>query len=191
MTAAGLGGRTTRNLAVVIVVMLVVDIIALAVHEDPLQWRRVAGPGFSATFPGQPKPDLKNVSVHGTNVAAHLLVLDSRGRHSFGLLYADYPGNVDVSNPRAVLDGAAKGSAASINGKLTRTTAGTAVGQPSIDYLIAVPARTVKGKKFSALVIRGRSILRDHRLYSLLVGTPKDDPTDFRRFVASFRLARA
>ncbi|HZQ87167.1 MAG TPA: hypothetical protein VFA83_20155 [Acidimicrobiales bacterium] len=189
MNSAGLGGRTTRILAVAIFAILAIDVGAVAAHEDPLTWRRVAGPGFSATFPGPPKSDLKNVSVHGTNVAAHLLVLDSRHRHSFGLLYADYPGNVDVSNPRAVLDGAAKGSATSISGRLTSTTPGTAAGQPSVDYVITVPERTVNGKKFGALVIRGRSILAAHRLYSLLVGTPKDDPADFRRFVGSFRLA--
>ena len=188
MTAGGRGGRITGILAGVIALLLVIDIGAVVGHEAPLKWRRVAGPGFSAEFPGQPKPDQRNVSVRGTNVAAHLLVLDSRGRHSFGLLYADYPTTVDVSNPPAVLDGAAKGSAASINGKLARSTPGTVLGHPSVDYVITVPARTTNGKKLGALVIRGRSVLHDHRLYSLLVGTPKDDPGDFRRFVTSFRL---
>jgi hypothetical protein len=185
------GGRERRIvgvLAVVLVALLAVDVGALVAHQTPLKWRRVSGQGFSAEFPGAPKPDERNVSVRGTNVAAHLLVLDARGRHSFGLLYADYPATVDVSNPPAVLDGAAKGSAASINGRLARSTPGTVLGHPSVDYVINVPERTVKGKKFGALVIRGRSILQDHRLYSLLVGTPKDDPGDFRRFVTSFRL---
>lgn len=188
MNAGGRGGRITGILAGVIALLFVLDVGALAGHESPLKWRRVAGPGFSAEFPGRPKPDERNVSVRGTNVAAHLLVLDSRDRRSFGLLYADYPGTVDVGNPPAVLDGAAKGSAASINGRLARVTPGTALGHPSVDYVITVPERTVKGKKFGALVIRGRSILHDHRLYSLLVGTPSDDPSDFRRFVTSFRL---
>lgn len=182
-------GRGGRILAAVIGLILVLDVGALAAHEPALKWRRVPGPGFSAEFPGAPKPDKRNVAVRGTNVEAHLLVLDSRDRHSFGLLYADYPTTVDVSNPPAVLDGAAKGSANSISGTLVRSTPGTVLGHPSVDYLITVPERTVKGKKYSALVIRGRSILHDHRLYSLLVGTPKDEPADFRRFVASFRLA--
>jgi hypothetical protein len=181
-------GRGGQILAVVIVCILAFDLVALAVDEKPQHWRRVPGPGFSAEFPGKPKPDKKTVAVRGTNVDAHLLVLDAHDRHSFGLLYADYPATVDVSNPPAVLDGAAKGSAKSINGTLVRATPGTVLGHPSVDYLIRVPERTVKGKKFSVLVIRGRSILHDHRLYSLLVGTPKDDPADFQRFVRSFRL---
>lgn len=188
MTWDGRERRIVAILAVVLAVLLAVDLGALLAHRSPLEWRRVAGPGFSAEFPGPPKPDQRNVSVRGANVAAHLLVLDARGRHSFGLLYADYPASIDVSNPAAVLDGAAKGSAGSIKGTLARATPGTALGHPSVDYLITVSERTVNGKKFGALVIRGRSILLDHRLYSLLVGTPKDDPTDFRRFVASFRL---
>ena len=188
MTAGGREGRIIGILAAVLVVLLAFDVAALAAHTSPLKWRRVSGPGFSAEFPGAPSPNARNVSVRGSNVAAHLLVLDARGRHSFGLLYADYPATIDVSNPPAVLDGAAKGSAASITGTLVRSTPGTALGHPSVDYLITVPERTVSGKKFGALVIRGRSILQDHRLYSLLVGTPKDDPADFRRFVASFRL---
>jgi len=96
------GGRERRIvgvLAVVLVALLAVDVGALAAHQTPLKWRRVSGQGFSAEFPGAPKPDERNVSVRGTNVAAHLLVLDVRGRHSFGLLYADYPATVDVSNP--------------------------------------------------------------------------------------------
>ena len=181
-------GRGGQILAVLIVSIVAFDLVALAVDEKPQHWRRVAGPGFSAEFPGKPKPDKRTVAVRGTNVDAHLLVLDAAHRHSFGLLYADYPTTVDVSNPAAVLDGAAKGSANSINGTLARATPGTMLGHPSVDYLITVPERTVKGKKFSALVIRGRSILHDHRLYSLLVGTPNDEPPDFRRFVASFRL---
>jgi len=188
VTAGRREGRIVGVLAVVLVALLAVDVGALIAHQAPLKWRRVPGPGFSAEFPGQPKPDQRNVSVRGTNVAAHLLVLDGRGRHSFGLLYADYPATVDVSNPPAVLVGAAKGSAASINGRLERSTPGTVLGHPSVDYVINVPERTTNGKKFGALVIRGRSILQDHRLYSLLVGTPKDDPRDYRRFVGSFRL---
>jgi hypothetical protein len=170
--------------------MLVVDAVWLAGHvkEAPAHWRRASGPGFSVEFPGTPKPESRNIPVRGTNVVAHLLILDAAHKHSLGLLYADYPSVVDVSDATAVLNGAARGSANSVKGTLAGTVGTTVLSHPAIDYAIKVAARVENGRKTSALVIRGRSVLVDHRLYSLLVGTPKDDPADYRRFIASFRL---
>jgi hypothetical protein len=190
MTATPPKAVASRVLVALIGLMIVFDAGWLVAHSDekPLRWRRATGPGFSVTFPGAPRSESRNIPVRGTNVVAHLLILDARHKHSFGLLYADYPPVVDVSNAPAVLDGAAKGSASSVSGTLASTAPTTVLGQPAIDYVIRVKARVVKGRKVSALVIRGRSMLVDHRLYSLLVGTPNDEPADYRRFVASLRL---
>jgi len=176
------GGRMTSVLVVAVVGMLALDGGWLVAHHHttaaPVVWRPLRGPGFSVEFPGRPTHQTRPLAIRGSTVVAHLYTLDVDGSRSYGLLYADYPTTVDVSDAHSVLARAAEGSANSVQGNLSPTTFRTVLGQPAVDYVIRV----------KNLEIRGRSILQDHRLYSLLVGTPNAAGADFGRFTASLRL---
>jgi len=174
-------GRVLILVSAAAVLVLALDVTWLAVHHTrhpAPSWAQVTGPGFSVEFPGRPTPATRAVSIRNSPVAAHLLTLDAAHRVSYGLLYADYPNTVDVSDARSVLDGAAQGSARSVAGSLASTRFRTVVGHPAVDYVIRV----------KDIQIDGRTILVDHRLYSLLVGGPGTKVPTFARFTASFRL---
>ncbi|MGH9178983.1 MAG: hypothetical protein ACRD0N_10570 [Acidimicrobiales bacterium] len=133
--------------------------------------------GFRARFPATPSRRTQSVQVDGAGVP----VVDytgSAGGQTFTVSYAELPEGQDVGDPILRLNASATAATEAVKGKLEAAGITSFLGQPAVEYLIAVDGRYVKATSFLA----GR------RIYGIEVVGPDNPPAGYDRFRDTFEL---
>lgn len=133
--------------------------------------------GFQARFPTRPARRTQSVQVSGSSVP----VVDYTGNaagQTFTVSYAELPEGQEVGDPILRLNASATAAAEAVKGKLESAGITSFLGQPAVEYLIAVGGRYVKATSFLA----GR------RIYGIEVVGPVNPPAGYQRFRDTFEL---
>jgi hypothetical protein len=134
--------------------------------------------GFRAQFPAAPARRTQSVEVDGASVP----VVDYTGKtggQTFTVSYAQLPEGQEVGDPILRLNASATAAAEAVKGKLEAAGITSFLGQPAVEYLIAVNGRYVKATSFLA----GR------RIYGIEVVGPANPPAGYERFKETFELS--
>ena len=138
--------------------------------------------GFTATFPGNPKREVKTVNTAQGPKEMQMYSL-TEDQTSFSVVVSELPqGQLDSVGAAATLDGARDGAVANTQGKLLSELIVEVSGHPGRELKIAAAG----GKA----TIRARLFLANNRLYQALVVTPTDQAYAPRvnRFLDSIKL---
>ncbi|MEA2686357.1 MAG: hypothetical protein QOE93_1552, partial [Actinomycetota bacterium] len=129
---------------------------------------------FHAEFPSPPGRDEARETIGGLDlvVVTYSVGIDDG---AVAVSYTDYP---DVRDGRAVLDGAASGSASRVNGTITSNTTTTFLDLDARDVAMTVAS----GSVFERIFLDG------NRLYIILAAGAGDRPVAYDRLVGSFAL---
>lgn len=137
---------------------------------------------FSILIPGTPTKQTRSVETPSGPLEAHMFLAE-QGDVAYMVAYSDYPTMVirDRSS-KLILDGARDGAVANAHGTLVRESVVSLNGNHGRELEIE-PA----GGK---VTIQARIFLVGHRLYQVMVLTPKgtDFTEDVRKFLDSFTL---
>jgi len=163
------------------------DVTAVA-EDSPAAWKEFSSAEgrFAATFPGTPKQSKQPVGEFTLN----LFQLTSAFEYS--VVYADYPEWVNDSDPslaKKVLDNGLEGAVAEVHSKLLEVRE---------VYLDKHPGREYVERMSDGRIMRGKTFLVGHRLYQLVITTPKEEgmpaeavkfyQTTAAKYLGSFRL---
>lgn len=138
---------------------------------------------FAVRFPSEPKfsKTTKKTDVGVIDVNNYMAEI---GGSAYAASYTDYPESIiDLSDPEAILDGAAKGQADAVGGTLVESTRVEIDGHPG-------RATEVDVSEAKGVVWRSNTYLVGERLYQVVVVQPAaaDDRDRARRFFDSFML---
>ncbi len=147
-------------------------------------WSEYSSPEgeFSVLMPGTPTKQIRSVQTASGPLDAHMFLVE-HGGVAYMVAFSDYPTMVIQDRPsQLILDGARDGAVANANGKLLGESMVSLNGHQGRELDI----EPMGGK----VTIRARIFLVDHRLYQVMVLTPKgkDFSGDVRKFLDSFSL---
>jgi len=129
---------------------------------------------FTAEFPTSPVRGQEAVTAAGFDLVIVMYSTET-DKESVMVGYTDYPEGL---GSEGVLDGAAEGSAANINGTIQSKTDTTFVGHPAIDVVVTTAEATVHERIF----------LVDNRLYTVLGVSRSGRPASYDRLLETFAL---
>src|SRR3989344_1657188 len=151
---------------------------------DSTSWKEfnsVEG-NFKITFPTLPKHESNTIAIPGSDLTGTVdLYSASKGDDSYFVQAIRYNGEIDVSNPNAVLEGAFNGRVAEIpNHKVVSSNFGSFISNDSLDYLV----------QSDSYYIYGKLVLVGQKLYSLEMACEiqKCSTSDYQKFTTSFQL---
>lgn len=154
--------------------------LKLPANKMPAKWYavQVEDRAFTVEMPGVPDHRLLNdASARGTAFTLHSYSLDLGG-YSYVVQTALYPTDVDVAQPRAILQAALDGRASNLDGRKWTTIAWKDVQGATA----AESSGSVRG-----LVLRQLVLLKGRRFASLAVLGPPGPEAD--RFLKSLKLS--
>ena len=129
---------------------------------------------FTAEFPTAPEREENTLTAAGLDlvVVSYTTATDDE---SVIVGYTDYPEGIGGDS---VLEGAAEGSAANVNGTIQSKTDTTFVGQPAKDVVVTTDEATVNERIF----------LVGNRLYTLIGVARSGRPASYDRLLETFAL---
>lgn len=137
---------------------------------------------FKVSLPTFPKHETQSINVPNSNITGTLeLYTADKDSSSYFIQAIRYNGGIDISNPKANLEGGFNGRVAEIpNHKIISSNFGTFVSNNSLDYQI----------QSDSYYIYGKMILVGQRLYSLEMACEisKCSTLDYQKFINSFQL---
>jgi hypothetical protein len=138
---------------------------------------RLERPEFSVGFPEEPTEASQDIVDIPGLVATTWTVETATYAQSVAVV--DYPDDVPLADPAAVLAGARDGAVANIpGGSLTESSETTVDGRPAVDLVASVDGGTY----------RSRILLDDRRLYQLITAGSDDRQAEHEAFAGSLRL---
>gem|GEM_PF-627915 len=135
---------------------------------------------FTAGFPGKPERTSEVVNT-GLGKMEYISYTVDKGNSAFMVSYGDYPKDfIKGNDPNVLLDNAVKGTVESTQGQLVSKVSVIKLGCPSREIIIDV---------WPDMVIEGRLLLKENRLYVIYATTTYDqrNSSSVQEFLNSFR----
>jgi hypothetical protein len=172
-----------RGLGMAALALAVVTFMVLGSAYGQLTWHTLTGPdrAFTADIPSAPKYSMVQMKTGaGAAYVMHQYVLE-QGNTAYVVQTATYPGDVNVSNPRANLQGGLDNAAKNMEGGKWGSIDWTT--HQGLTAVSAIGAR-------DGNAIRSFSVLKGRQIVSLTYAGPPGSARkpDVNHFVASLRL---
>lgn len=164
-------------------VLIVLLLTACGSKSEPTEFINEEG-NFSVMSPFSLEESSQTVDTAAGPIEIHFFMADD-GNSAFMVGYSDYPAEiVDINDPNDMLDGAAEGATANINGTLVSQNNITLDGYPGRELALE---GTFDNFNASA---KARIYLVGNRLYQVLVISSEGNITteDMDAFLQSFKL---
>jgi hypothetical protein len=157
-------------------------------HEPPTddspvllasEWVTVSpGGGFRAQLPSEPAENVRERMVGDITLPITWFTAE-QGDEAYAVGFADYPTELGVSDPTAILAGVPGGAAAELAGAVRTATPTTFAGHPAIDYEVVSSDQRV---------VQATAVLAGSRLYLIRAMGSIDHRPQFTRLRDSFFL---
>lgn len=135
-------------------------------------------PEFSVGLPDAPTQDVQEIADLPGIAATTYSV--ARPTYAVAVAVIDYPADLQLGEPTAVLEGARDGAVGNVPGGVLQSSAPATVdGRPALDLVASVD----QGGAY-----RARLVLDGQRLYQLITAGSEDRPAEHDAFAASLRL---
>ncbi len=145
---------------------------------------------FAAAFPYAPTPTTSTIPVEGTDATVTIQSLSSSMTNEtvYSLNITQYPSNLDLSNPREVLQNSLNGFTQNSGQQLVSSSFGTFSGNTSLDFLIR-NENVVPG---TPVYFQGKFIFVGNTLYQLMTVYEADNANeaDYNTFINSFTITK-
>lgn len=154
-------------------------------------WQPYSSPDgvFTAIFPVEPTKTQDTLETNAGQVQYHSITADvENGQIVMGLAYNEFSDEVELSDPKTVLDGGRDGAISNLKGQLVAETELMLSGYPGREFTITA------GEGDNELFYHTRVFLIERRLYQLQVvrvGPCPLDVSDVIKFFAAFKLTQA
>lgn len=161
--------------------ILIAIVIFVAISASSLRWKEYNYPlgKFQISFPKNPTTESSTQNVEGSTITLTQYTSED-GSTAYLVQFANLPDNIDLKDTNKLLDAALKGEAESKSGsKIASSSLTTLAGYPAQDYVIQLSDGTY---------VKGRNVLVNKTLYSLLVGSKDQNPRNYQKFIDSFKL---
>jgi hypothetical protein len=143
---------------------------------------------YSILMPDKPKEQTQSVDSAVGALEMHVASFEDRSG-AYLVVYVDYPADLIRSGQaNDVLDGAAQGGVANVNGKLARQQDFPLGTVPGREIEFDAPAQSAQ----PATHVKARYFLVENRLYQVMVVAQQNQglPTDAQKFLDSFNLSK-
>jgi hypothetical protein len=173
--------------AAIAFVVLAAGGLALLNVSQP-DWQTYQSPAgrYSILMPGRPKEQTQAFESAVGTLDLHIATYENRSG-AYLVMYVDYPADlVAAGQASAILDGAAQGAVANVDGQLTRQQAVSLGAAPGREIEFDAAAQGAQ----PATRIKVRYYLVGRRLYQVMVVAPQAQglPADAPKFLDSFNL---
>jgi flagellar basal body-associated protein FliL len=164
-----------------LVIIIITVVIFVIVGAASLRWKSYSYPlgKFETSFPNSPKVESSTETVDGSPVSLTQYSADD-GTTAYLVQYAALPDSTNVSDANKLLDSALQGEVNAKSGsKIVSSGFSTFAGYPAQDYTIMLSDGTY---------LKGKNILVNKTLYTIMAGSKEQNPKNYQKFIDSFKL---
>lgn len=164
-----------------LVIIVIATIIFVVIGAASLRWKSYSYPlaKFETSFPNSPKVESSTETVDGNPVSLTQYSAED-GSTAYLVQYAALPGSTNVSDANKLLDSVLQGEVGAKSGsKVVSSGFSTFAGNPAQDYTILLSDGTY---------LKGKNILVNKTLYTIMAGSKEQDPKNYQKFIDSFKL---